>query len=388
MNGSRLAVLATAVVFVFAVSAQSAFAASVTPTVLPGNPTCTDLNSSWTGLKKDGSNVDGGLSDNSLSVTITQSQNGGAFDWTSNMGVDAVIVKGGAGPDHSGDPGSNIYSYDPESTGDTNLEAPYGTGVSHVEFCYDTGDTPPPPPQTCEQMHAGEQDSDQDGVVDACDNCTEMANPGQEDSDEDGIGDACEPIPSCAEMHAGDKDADNDGIVDACDNCPDKANMDQADSDHDGTGDACEATTSNNPPPPDTTSTTPPAQALQAPASQQQAPAEEPGGQEVLGERISGGAAKLLAASGCAGKPFNARVRGAGIARVVFTLDGKRVKTLLKPNSKGVYSIRVNPARYRVGVHRLVATVTFKPATRTKPRTLRASFQRCAQRLVAPRFTG
>jgi len=379
-------VLATAVVFVVALSAQSAFAASVDPVYVTDNPQCSDYGLS--GLKADGSNVDGDYSDGTLSVTIDQDGNGGAIlSWSSNIGVDKVIVKGGAGSDNSGNPGSNVYSYDPESTGDTNLVPPNNTGLSHVEFCYDTGDTPPPPPQTCEQMHAGEQDSDQDGVVDACDNCTEMANPGQEDSDQDGIGDACEPIPSCAEMHAGDKDSDEDGIVDACDNCPDKANMDQADSDHDGTGDACEATTSTNPPP-DTTSTTPPAQALQAPASQQQAPAEEPGGQEVLGERISGGAAKLLSATGCAGKPFSARVRGAGIASVVFTLDGKRVRTLLKPNRKGVYSIRVNPARYRVGVHRLVATVTFKPATRTKPRTLRASFQRCAQRLAAPRFTG
>ncbi len=36
-------------------------------------------------------------------------------------------------------------------------------------------------------------------------------------------------------------DADNDGFIDACDNCPDEPNPDQADSDGNGIGDACTA---------------------------------------------------------------------------------------------------------------------------------------------------
>jgi hypothetical protein len=59
-----------------------------------------------------------------------------------------------------------------------------------------------------------------------------------------------------------------------------------------------------------------------------------------------------------------------------------------KPDRKGSFSFRVNPAELRVGVHRLVATVVFNAATRTQSKTLRASFQRCANRLIAPRFTG
>jgi hypothetical protein len=41
-----------------------------------------------------------------------------------------------------------------------------------------------------------------------------------------------------------------------------------------------------------------------------------------------------------------------------------------------------------IGVHRIVATVTFKASTKKKPAKFRISFQRCAKRLIAPRFTG
>ena len=42
---------------------------------------------------------------------------GQTFDWTSNIGVDAVFVKGGP-------VGGNLYVYDPEATADTGLHAP------------------------------------------------------------------------------------------------------------------------------------------------------------------------------------------------------------------------------------------------------------------------
>jgi hypothetical protein len=110
--------------------------------------------------------------------------------------------------------------------------------------------------------------------------------------------------------------------------------------------------------------------------------------QIVLGERIVPGSARLLAPTGCASRAFNARVSGQNVATVVFKLDGKKIKTLRAPNAGTRFQVRVNPAKLRIGVHRIVATVTFKPATKKKAQTFRISFQRCAKKLAAPRFTG
>ena len=110
--------------------------------------------------------------------------------------------------------------------------------------------------------------------------------------------------------------------------------------------------------------------------------------QIVLGERILPGSARLLAPTGCVAKAFNARVSGQNVARVVFKLDGKRIKTLTKPNAGARFQVRVNPAKLKIGVHRITATVTFKAATKKKAQTFRISFQRCAKKLAAPRFTG
>ncbi|HSL44291.1 MAG TPA: hypothetical protein VK897_12715 [Anaerolineales bacterium] len=114
-------------------------AASVTPEFFAGsgNRTCGQLEGpgqDWIELKVD-PNADGVYSDGTLTVTISNTTNDKTFDWSSNIGVDAVFVKAGSG-------GSYLYRYDPpaESTGDTNLTSPGAANqnqISHISFCYD-----------------------------------------------------------------------------------------------------------------------------------------------------------------------------------------------------------------------------------------------------------
>jgi hypothetical protein len=125
---------------------KPAGAASVEPEFVDGNPKCTgpatpnspDLGYAH-GFKPQpepppsGTYAFPGDPDNSVTIT----SDGTFFDWTSTLGIDAVIVKGG--------PNANAYVYDPpaESMGDNGLSPPINPNndkpfaISHIEFCYD-----------------------------------------------------------------------------------------------------------------------------------------------------------------------------------------------------------------------------------------------------------
>jgi hypothetical protein len=90
--------------------------------------------------------------------------------------------------------------------------------------------------------------------------------------------------------------------------------------------------------------------------------------------------------TGCANKPFRVTVSGKGVSRVVFTLDGKSIATLKRSNRGGQFSVMVNPAKHKVGTHRVLARITFLQSTGTSPKTMRTVFSRCAR--TAPQFTG
>jgi hypothetical protein len=142
------AAVTTALAVGLAVVALPAHAEHVDPIFKDGNPTCSDFapeGETWLELKVDP--VEGGTftsEDGLLEVTITITESNDddeptTFDWTSNIGVDAVFAKAASE--------GNLYLYVPEATADTGLHAPdAGKGLSHISFCYDEGDTTSPPP--------------------------------------------------------------------------------------------------------------------------------------------------------------------------------------------------------------------------------------------------
>jgi LPXTG-motif cell wall-anchored protein len=109
----------------------TAGATHVTPTEESGNAKCP---AGTTELKVEPV-PEGPSTQSDGTLTVNLVVTGDTFDWTSNIGVDVVIVKGGNV--------SNVYTYDPESTGDTGLHAPINPntgkpfGLSHISFCYD-----------------------------------------------------------------------------------------------------------------------------------------------------------------------------------------------------------------------------------------------------------
>jgi hypothetical protein len=109
------------------------------------NPNCDDLgygfgfkigdcpSGTYSFVTGGGNELTGGAQpDPDSNVTIECSEGEARIvDWSSNISIDGVFVKGG--PE-----GGNLYVYDPEATSDSGLGTPgTGAGISHVEFCYD-----------------------------------------------------------------------------------------------------------------------------------------------------------------------------------------------------------------------------------------------------------
>jgi len=143
----RLTVFVLATLF-FTSSARLVFAEHVEPIFIDGNPGCDDLGlGALTEFKIEPGPFAGtyDINGNSIDDTTITSADDVFFDWTSTIGIDAVIVKGG--------PNANAYIYNPESFGDTGLHSPINANngepfeISHISFCFDAEqetDTPTP----------------------------------------------------------------------------------------------------------------------------------------------------------------------------------------------------------------------------------------------------
>lgn len=108
--------------------------ASVVPTLVDGNPTCASLGLAGYELKFDFGTKGTFSGDLGSGETVTWTYDGKTITWSSTIGMDAVIVKGSDA--------ANVYSYNPESLGDSGLVTPINSsggnaGLSHIDFCYD-----------------------------------------------------------------------------------------------------------------------------------------------------------------------------------------------------------------------------------------------------------
>jgi hypothetical protein len=136
------------------------------------------------------------------------------------------------------------------------------------------------------------------------------------------------------------------------------------------------------PPPQEPPTDTPPAD--QPPAVQAVSPQVR-----VSPARVRPGSVKLRGPSGCpTTSAVAAAVSGRRIVKVTFYVDGKKVKTLTKPNRDGRWVLPMNVKRFAFGTHRVRVTVQFARSSQTKARTLRLSFSRCHPAVVKPQFTG
>jgi hypothetical protein len=196
---------------------------------------------------------------------------------------------------------------------------------------------------------------------------------------------------SCrVQTHSGDTSVVNTAKVEATDSCGKTVTADET------------FTTKLTPPPPPitppTTPTTPgptatpqqPATTTEQPAPVGTAPVAQKPAIAVSPVRASPGSAKLSGPSRClrAGVT-HATVTGKRIVKVTFFVDGKRVKTLTKPNATGGrFILAVNVRELPFGSHRVEAQIRFAASSATKAKTLRTGVTRCAGAAVRPQFTG
>ncbi len=102
------------------------------------------------------------------------------------------------------------------------------------------------------------------------------------------------------------------------------------------------------------------------------------------------GSARVEGNAGCVtGAYAIADVRGRGIVRVVFRVNGRVVKTLTNANVAGMYRLRVPASSLPRGANRATADVRFRAVSKLAPRRLSFVFNRCPRRVGRPpTFTG
>lgn len=104
--------------------------------------------------------------------------------------------------------------------------------------------------------------------------------------------------------------------------------------------------------------------------------------------------AKISGRGGCVKTTFAARITGQNIKQVKWVIDGRTYRTVKTADKKkkgaksSVYSVKINPSRYKYGVHKVSAQVTYVSGATKNKQTLRFAFQHCKKKTVRPKTTG
>jgi hypothetical protein len=83
----------------------------------------------------------------------------------------------------------------------------------------------------------------------------------------------------------------------------------------------------------------------------------------------------------CLLRPVNARVRGSSVRAVVFTLDGRVIRRVSRPDKDGVFGVTVERTTLPRGKHVLRAKVMFVRSAHRGPELLRLAIRRCPERV-------
>jgi hypothetical protein len=99
----------------------------------------------------------------------------------------------------------------------------------------------------------------------------------------------------------------------------------------------------------------------------------------------------LKVPQGCVRRTFKASVKSAGVHSVTFYLDGRKLRTMTSHSAhKGVITIEIDPAKLKVGPHKLMARITIAATASAKAShaTRSVTVVRCRAALLTPKFTG
>ena len=298
-----------------------------------GNPTCADVGGA--GLRElkvepvsQGRTTFG---DGTIRGTIVVS--GVYFDWSSDQGVDIVIVKGGDN--------ASVYRADEARSG-TALRAPINPsngqpyGLSHITYCYDTEQAPPAscptgttpmPDGTCktdEQPGPAPCTPGGAAVMPNGEPCVKDEKPATETSSEPPVTQTTvDPTPSVSAQSA-------------------------------------------------------PTPAPVAPVTVTVASRTPQGTSQVLGATgmVREANARMQGPKRCVTRPFRQVLNGRGVKRVTITVNGRTVRTFTAARS--TYAITIDPRKYRTRVLRVSARVEYVASSGKKAQTLRMTVLRCA----------